>query len=272
MDMGASRAHHAATMLATGKVLLTGGAVYDGKNNITAYLDSAVIFDPSTGAWSAISPGMKSSRAFHQAVLLDPQAVGGKVLVAGGENSAGALSTTDIYNPDNNTFYDSAALPSMSKNRSRLCAVRLLQGTSAGKVLVIGGTTTTTGELIVDRTVELYDPAAQGSTLGAFTPDVAMLSAARMDQSCSLLDNGSVLVVGGLSSGSSPTGLAELISESAGAFSVAQLPEQLNPPRYLHAATTLANGWVLLTGGLPSADAAATAVLESVLFVPAPPY
>src|SRR5690606_35575704 len=117
---------------------------------------------------------------------------------------------------------------------------------------------------------ELYDPL--GGSLGAFTPDVATLSAARMSQSCSLLDNGDVLVAGGLTGGNAPTGLAELVQENNGAFSVAPAPEQLNPPRLQHAATTLANGWVLLTGGLPNNEPTATAVLQSVLYVPPAPY
>ncbi|HOX47074.1 MAG TPA: kelch repeat-containing protein [Myxococcota bacterium] len=277
MDMLSSRAHHTATMLATGKVLLTGGAIYDGRDNITSYVESAVLFDPSApimNAWTFTGTAMNVARAFHQAVLLDPQTLGGKVLILGGENSTGALSSTEIYKPDENNFYvndpPTITLPTMSKNRSRLCAVRLLEGTSAGKVLVIGGTTTTTGEWIVDRTAELFDPVAEHTQLGGFTPNVATLSAARMEQSCVLLDTGGVLVVGGLSAGNSPTGLAELVTESSGAFTVTALPEQLNPPRFRHAATTLANGWVLLTGGLPSADQTAATVMESVLFVPPP--
>jgi hypothetical protein len=263
MTMGGSRAHHTASLLNTGKVLLLGGLVYDGKNNVSSYLGTGVVFDPSSFQWAPVGNAMASSRARHQAVVLDTGA-GGRVLVLGGENSGGALNSTDIYNPETNTFY--TGTPTMSKNRSRLCAVRL----KSGLVLVAGGTTTPGPDFNIDRTVEVYDPT--GGTLGAFIPDVATLAAARMQHTCTALDDGHVLVVGGLSGNNTTTTVAEIIQVGAGTYTAQQVPEPLNPPRFQHTATRLANGWVLFTGGLPTAESDAAALTQSVLFVSPMPY
>ena len=246
MDMGIGRAHHAATTLATGTVLITGGATYGNNGAINNYLDSAVIYDPSSGAWTPVGNNMASPRAFHQAVMLDPATTQGKVLVVGGENAGGALSSMDIFNP-------------------------------SGRVMVAGGTTvgddpgTPDLEYSPDNGVEIYDPVGGGG-FGAFTADVLNLSVARMHHSCSLLEDGNVVIAGGLTGGGMATGLGELLRDAGNVYTVEQLPVQLNPPRFLHTAVTLRNAWVLLLGGLPNQGNAESALREGTLFVPPPAF
>jgi hypothetical protein len=271
MDMGAGRAHHAATMLATGSVLLTGGATYGG-GTINNYLDNGVIFNPTDASWTPVANTMSAPRAFHQAVLLDPATTQGKVLVVGGENSGGTLNSVDIFNPNGLQFYAGVDV-AMGTNRSRFCAVRL----SSGRVMVAGGSTerddpgTPDREFSPDTGVEIYDPVDPSSSFGAFTADTINLQVARMDHSCHLLDTGHVLVAGGITGGGQATGLGEIVRDDNNAYSVEQIPNQLDPARGLHGAVRLRNGWVLLTGGLANLEAT-SAMRESVFFVPPPSY
>ncbi len=270
MDMGAGRAHHAATMLATGSVLLTGGATY-GNGSINNYLDTGVIFNPTDGSWTPVANSMSAPRAFHKAVLLDPATTQGKVLVAGGENSTETLPTVDIFNPNGLQFYAGVDVV-MGANRSRFCAVRL----SSGRVMVAGGSTerddpgTPEREFSPNTGVEIYDPVGGGS-FGTFTADTVNLQVARMDHSCHLLDTGHVLVAGGITGGGQASGLGEIVRDDDNAYSVDQVPNQLDPARGLHGAVKLRNGWVLLTGGLANLEATA-ALRESVFFTPPPSY
>jgi N-acetylneuraminic acid mutarotase len=79
--MTTPRAGHTATLLANGKVLITGGGI----------LASAELYDLATGTFSAIGD-MGTARSFHTATLLS----NGKVLIAGGYNG-GALAGTELF-------------------------------------------------------------------------------------------------------------------------------------------------------------------------------
>src|ERR1039458_7660336 len=71
--MGSARALHTATLLPSGKVLVTAGA----GNNIL--YSSVELYDPATANWSATGP-LSTARCTHTATLLPS----GKVLVTGG--------------------------------------------------------------------------------------------------------------------------------------------------------------------------------------------
>ena len=114
-----------ATLLADGRVLVTGG----GGGFVVR--SSAELYDPATGLWSAAG-SMTEIRATHTATLLPD----GKVLVAGGANGIGdkhVTSTAELYDPATRlwTPTGSLALP-----RKFHMATLLLDG----RVLVTGGT------------------------------------------------------------------------------------------------------------------------------------
>jgi N-acetylneuraminic acid mutarotase len=88
--------------------------------------------------------------------------------------------------------------------------------------------------------------------LGQVTPSWAptgSLNIHRSDHTATLLANGKVLVVGGRDGNSPPNYLnsSELYDPATGAWSVTG---SLNTPRYLHTATLLPNGKVLVAGGI----------------------
>jgi hypothetical protein len=78
-----ARSNHAATLLPSGKVLMTGGFV-SGIPTTTSEL-----FDPFTGVWT-LAGNLPASRYYHQAALLPS----GEVLLTGGINAFGYLNTT----------------------------------------------------------------------------------------------------------------------------------------------------------------------------------
>ena len=89
------REQHTASVLlnSNGKILVTGG-----KNGSTT-LATALIFDPSVsnGTWSAAGT-MTSARFGHSATVL-PQSIvaNGSVLVTGGNNGSGALTSAELF-------------------------------------------------------------------------------------------------------------------------------------------------------------------------------
>src|SRR5438105_568284 len=82
--MAEDRYGHAMTALADGRVLVTGGADYEGSRGVGF---SVEIWDPATGQWSE-SARLGAPRTSHSATLLSD----GRVLVAGGLNE-GALAS-----------------------------------------------------------------------------------------------------------------------------------------------------------------------------------
>jgi hypothetical protein len=88
-SMAGARHHHTATLLATGEVLMAGGANASG-----ATLPTSEVYLPLARQWIGTS-AMLMSRAFHIGALLKD----GRVLVAGGCNPATCISFAEIFSP-----------------------------------------------------------------------------------------------------------------------------------------------------------------------------
>jgi len=207
-SMATGRACHTATLLTSGKVLITGGSD-----------NTAELFDPATEAFSSTGP-MAVARQHHTATLLQS----GKVLVTGGSDNG-----AELYDPTNGTFSPTGP---MAAARSWHTATLL----SNGKVLITGGT-----DGLADLTsAELYNPAT-----GNFSPTGSMATT-RQQHTATLLNDGTVLVVGGYSASSSVERSAEVFDPTTGSFSGTG---SLVTPRAAHTATLLNDGTVLVTGG-----------------------
>lgn len=175
------RSGHTATQLPDGRVLIVGGA--DGtqvaQGTSEAFDPRAVdLFDPKTGGFNSLSPGLNSPRINHTATLLPD----GKVLILGGSNSAGILASAEVYHPSIGQF--TVLTPVMNTARSGHTATLLPNG----KVLILGGRSTS-GVL---ASAELFDPAMQ--TFTAFSQG---LLKARANHTATLLPNGEILIAGG---------------------------------------------------------------------------
>jgi hypothetical protein len=221
-SMSTARHGHRATLLSSGKVLITGGWTDPYGNSSFA---SAEVYDPASGTWSA-GASMISHRADHTATLLP----NGKVLVSGGYIANSALASAEVYDPASGTW---SATTSMATPRHAYTATLLPNG----KVLVTGGWNYSSL-----ASAEVYDPAS-----GTWSATASMASA-RHWHTATLLANGKVLVVGGSVSGNGSSSLAsaEVYDPASGTWSATA---SMTLARHVHEATLLPNGKVLVTGG-----------------------
>ncbi len=139
--LSSTREGHTATALVNGNVLITGG-----KSGSTI-LNTTQLFNAASGSGSWASAGtMVAARQLHTATLLPAGIVeNGQVLLTGGNNSSGTLSTTELWN-GTSTWTATTALPAAVQGQT----ATLL---SNNMVLIAGGVNGST----TVATASLYD-------------------------------------------------------------------------------------------------------------------
>jgi hypothetical protein len=268
-SMGTPRRYHTATLLPNGKVLVAGGA-RDGSTNLA----TAELYDPATGTWRATG-SMSIVRARHAATLLP----NGKVLVSGGTTGGEVQATAELYDPATGTWSFTGAMSTWHEDHETVLLAN-------GKVLLTPGecypyrvaeqynpatgTWSSAGTTSVDRSqfmlavlpggkallaggynsefwssAEVYNPATNSWS------NTGSMATPRVGGAAASLASGAVLVTGGLSTSYPGTYLqtAELYDPTAGTWSAAAA---MSTVRYLHTATRLNNGKVLVVGGTSS--------------------
>jgi hypothetical protein len=232
--MSVARAEHTATPLPDGRVLVVGGTHTGAVDTGDVFFNTAEIFDPGAGQFAAVSAKMSQRRSGHGAAPL----AGGRVLVAGGRGDMQSSTTAEIIDLKFGNKWQPTA--PMSHGHVFAAMVPLLDG----RVVIIGGQGT--------GATEIFDPKT-----GAWT-DVAPLATPRSLHTATVLQDGRVLVTGGLDAMGKVLASAEILEPGAGTWSSAP---PMATPRVSHAAARLAFGGVLVTGG--STDKAqATAAVE----------
>jgi len=268
------RGSHSAALLNDGKVLLTGGM---SKYANSAILDTAEVYDPATGKFTATGK-MLVKRRWHQSITL----TNGKVLIVGGDLGTGYHKSAELYDPKTGKF---TATGSIKYPRIWFSADLLPDG----KVVIVGGNGhSSTGAAA--GVAELYDPNTGAWTssgtmkrprwidTGTVLPDgtvlfaggsyfsggdiflssaevfnplkgtfayVGSMTSMHAGNSATLLKNGDVLVAGGWN-GVKQTTTSELFSNKTGKFTVTG---SMKTPRQTHTSTLLNSGRVLVTGG-----------------------
>jgi len=289
--MTVARQAATATRLAEGRVLVVGGQRFGSVDVGDVYFETAELFDPEAETFSVVAAKMAKKRSQHAALAI----AGGKVLVAGGVGAAQSASTAEIFDPKSATWTSTPALAHehwgatltvlldgrvllaggstsaspgasevfdpvlgtwtevapMSLSRRNHTATLLL----SGRVLVTGGQLPDQGSKVTD-TAELFNPV-QGTW-----SKVVPLPAARTAHTATRLDDGTVLVVGGVT----PSGITAAVERYDPAQDTWMEMPSMERARALHSATLLDHGAVLVAGGV---DATSSALRSSELFDPA---
>jgi len=229
------RYDHSATLLADGRVLIAGGTQ---NVNARAFVFTAEIYDPSTGAFTATgdltSIGGEVDASPGDVTTLLPD---GRVFVAAANNA-------EIYDPNSGTFTPTG--PYASPSLAYGTTVTLLTN---GKVLVTGCVGQCSG------VTELFDP--QSGTFGVTGPMMAKYYP-DYGYTATLLTDGRVFFLGSDDFSAD----AEVYDPAAGTFASigSGVSQELSP------ASRLTDGTVLVAGGqLPGGNGSTYAEL----YVPA---
>jgi hypothetical protein len=225
-SLSRGHAHHTATLLANGKVLVAGGS-FISLGSGGPKPSPTELFDPATGTW-ALTGQLPVGRVGHQATRL----ADGRVLVSGGATVSffpAILRRTDVYDPPTGTWAQGGDL---GVKRTGHSATLL----GDGRVLAAGGT----GAPSSSSSAEIWNPATS-----AWTPTASL--SPRAFHTAVVLPGGDVLVAGGLNAQWVPTRTTARFDPAAAAWSDAAL---MAAARVLHTMTLLADGRVLVAGGL----------------------
>jgi Galactose oxidase, central domain len=243
-DMVQARTGHTGTLLNDGRVLLVGGA----EDVLGEPTNTAEVFNPATGQFSAVGNLVGGPRALHRATRLDD----GRVLITGGTDNyigptdilLGSLKSTEIFNPVTNTF---SAGPNLTKQRLGQTVTRLPNG----DFLVAGGYTVVKILFIdvplITSDAEIYHPVAGGP--GSFGNLKSMFSQRMGHGAVGLLD-GRVLLLGGANGSDAfnpqPEVSWEIYDPAAGNFTT---DGPLLDGHIMAGVVRLADGRVLAAGG-----------------------
>ncbi|MCY1069846.1 hypothetical protein OV090_34210 [Nannocystis sp. RBIL2] len=175
--MATPRERHAATLLASGEVLVSGGhsidvALEQDPFFVTA---SAERYDPVSDSW-APAAALHEARFDHTATRLPS----GKVLVAGGRGAGGVLGSVEAYDPASDTW---TLLPPMSTPRW-LHTATYVPGYG---VVIAGGTSGSITSPLAS--VEIY-PLGQAEAGAACSIDDECVSDACVAGACGSDDSG----------------------------------------------------------------------------------
>ena len=219
------RTSHTATLLADGRVLVSGGS--DG--DLLA-LAASEVYNPATNNWTATGH-LNQGRRNHETVLL----ADGHALSTGGLTSGDVSTVTksaETYNPATGLW---SVTGNMITARAFFDAVLLANG----KVLVVGGHIASTP--FETATCELYDPAT-----GTWSATGSLLQP-RNEHHATLLADGRVLVAGGFNQAAGLIAPSELYDPATGTWSNSG---SLTQPRDSNIQVRLADGRVLVAGGV----------------------
>ncbi|MEJ7787616.1 MAG: IPT/TIG domain-containing protein, partial [Solirubrobacteraceae bacterium] len=161
-----------------GKVLAVGGRTCNlpaPATCATTRTNTAELYDPATGTWTATGPMLRQRSNLDLAILPD-----GKVLAATGFGT-GASTTAEIYDPATGAWEGTGEL------RTR---------TRAGAAVLPDGRVLATSGFGAGNTSDIYDPASR-----TWSPAADMKTSYRFNYNYATMPSGKVIFAGGASGG-----------------------------------------------------------------------
>jgi hypothetical protein len=294
----AARTGHSATLLPDGTVLVAGGTTSAGVTASTLIYDPGAnsyrtgppLGTPRTGHAAAVAGGklyvfggrdaagnvLRSGEVLEGGAFVPTRDAGGattqmttprerftatplgagEVLLAGGSDGTRELASAERFDAASGAYTPTRGGLSLARSDHRATPF------GTGRVLITGGGT---------AAAEVYIPAARPD-VQSFDPETTTTPAPRAEHAVAALLDGRALFTGG-TDGVVEGGRLRTLA-SAEIFDIRRLPPathvtataDMTTPRRLHTATTLADGTVLIAGGIDESGAA-LASLE--LFDPA---
>jgi hypothetical protein len=228
-DLARRRLGHTATLLADGRVLVTGGTT-TGEGAPGGISRSAELWDPASGRFRLLARQMATGRTNHSATRLPD----GKVLIVGGYTAAGTGRLAEVFDPVEETFtpVDAPGLPS----RALHAAVAL----PGGDVLILGGEN-------IAGTQTLSSVLRYRHATHTLQPQPDLLTPRRGAEAVATPD-GAILVFGGIGADDDALASGERYSPSEGSRPLATMAAG----RFGHTAVLLRGpsaGRVLQIGG-----------------------
>jgi hypothetical protein len=233
-DMTETRASHTMTVLADGRVYITGG--FAGNDTEDRPFNTTELFDPTTNRFVKAAP-LANGKTGHTATLL----ADGRVLIAGGwtaPSAAASFGSVEIQDPAGGRAIESVQ-PLV--RRAGHTATRLRDG----RVLLVGGVDRNGTEL---RSAEVYDPGSARFTAAGGMRD------ARAAHAAALLPDGRVAIIGGGDGRYPNVTVHRSVEVYDPATNKLIVAGQLDVARQKHAATGLGDGRVVVVGGSDNRD------------------
>ncbi|PIU19411.1 MAG: hypothetical protein COT18_07660, partial [Elusimicrobia bacterium CG08_land_8_20_14_0_20_59_10] len=229
-----ARHNHAMAVLPDGNFISCGGIDAGGVNA----RNDCDLYDTKTNA--VTNPAFGGARAYHTLTVLSD----GRVLAAGGITIVGGapLRTAAVFNGTAWAAINGGADVMMSA-RANHTATLITRGADAGNVLICGGQTTAVYPGSITNTCEIFITTAAASPW--FKTTTAM-STSRMAHTSTLLNNGKILLSGGINSSGYYMSTQEMYDNITRTFWPAAA---LTEARAYHNAVGLNNGSVLIIGG-----------------------
>lgn len=241
--------HSAVQRKLDGKVIIAGGrGISDGSAGV---LDTAEVFNPDTLMFESNAGGeliqLSVPRADHTAVLSAAPGPGrgSDVMLIGGRNEAGVLGSIETVRAvnSNSRFEAEVLLPPLRTPRHSHASLRVTP--EDGSLILIAGGIGEDGTL---GTIEILDVAA-----GQVAMAGSMGSPRSHAQLVELPQTLQVMVLGGANGGESLSSAEKLTyREDTGRYTAQPIGAVMESPRYLHTASLLTNGLILMTGGVGS--------------------
>jgi Kelch motif len=270
--MNVPRALHTATSLGDGTVLITGGNTTDfgarpvncsnpqppssptGGSLVT---DCAELYDSDTDTFTPVG-SLKVPRQNHTATFIETISIAPrKVLIAGGDDGTKSLNSLEGYDYYTKTF--TFLNSTLTQDRTGHTATWL---SSNNRVLLAGGDTFGSPQTPVTSPSALATAEVIDSAFDQKWGFVTM-NAARRGHTATALQDGKVLIAGGLSAvGRVDLATAEIFDPISSMFT--STPGNMTVARSFHAATLMADDDVLIAGGSSNSQALNTAELFSV--------